>query len=81
MKITINFSDSLLDAAKRAAASQATTVEALVERGLRHVLGEEQRKAKFRLRKASIKGRGMQPGIRDGSWEQIRDIAYEGRGG
>ena len=34
----------------------------------------------FRLRDASFAGQGLQSAFRNGSWEQIRDAAYEGRG-
>jgi len=27
------------------------------------------------------RGRGLQPGVRQGGWERIRDLAYDGRGG
>ena len=39
------------------------------------------RSGAFRLRKASFKGQGLQPGVAGASWERIREMAYEGRGG
>ncbi|GAG29057.1 unnamed protein product, partial [marine sediment metagenome] len=38
-------------------------------------------KKRFKLRDASFKGKGLASGISEGSWEQIRDLAYKGRGG
>ena len=81
MKTTIEISDSLLEEAKRLAAKEGTTVRAFVEQGLRRVLSERKRRGVFRLRKASFKGNGLQPGVASGSWDRIRDAIYEGRGG
>jgi hypothetical protein len=81
MKTTIEISDPLLRDARKAAAKEGTTLRALVEQGLRKVLAERrQRKPPFRLRKASVKGQGLQPEFADGGWGRIRDAIYEGRG-
>lgn len=55
-------------------------MRALVEEGLRRIVTEHQQPGKFRLRKASFKGNGLQPSMSGASWQQIRDAAYEGRG-
>jgi Arc/MetJ family transcription regulator len=81
MKTTIEIPDSLLADARRVALREGTTVRALVEQGLRRVLAERKRSGAFRLRKASFKGDGLQPGVGTASWERIREMAYEGRGG
>ena len=81
MKTTVEISDSLLEEAKKLAAKEGTTVRAFVEQGLRRVLSERKRRGAFRLRKASFKGNGLQPGVASGSWDRIRDAIYEGRGG
>ena len=81
MKTTIEIADSLLTEARRVAAREGTTVRALVEQGLRRVIAERKRSSGFRLRKATFKGDGLQPGVGTGSWERIREMAYEGRGG
>jgi Arc/MetJ family transcription regulator len=80
MKTTIEIADSLLDEAKRIAAREGTTVRALVEQGLRRALSERRRKSAFRLRRATFKGKGLQPGVKDLSWERLHDLAYKGRG-
>ena len=80
MKTTLDISDSLLHQAKKLAARERTTLRALVEKGLRQVLAEKQRRGAFRLRKASFKGRGLRPELADAGWDRIRDLAYEGRG-
>lgn len=82
MKTTIDIAQSLLSAAKRAAAREDTTVRALVEEGLRRALAERQTKAgePFRLRRASFAGEGLRPELAEGGWDRLRDLSYEGRG-
>jgi Arc/MetJ family transcription regulator len=80
MKTTIDIADPLLAQARRVAAQEGTTVKALVETGLRRVLEERERQAEFRLRRASFKGRGLQPSAEGLSWDRLREMAYEGRG-
>lgn len=81
MKTTLEISDPLLREARKLAARERTTLRALVEQGLRRVVTERQRRPAFRLRKASFKGRGLRLEFQDATWERVRDIAYEGRGG
>jgi hypothetical protein len=81
MKTTIEISDPLLLEARRLAEREGVTLRALVERGLRRVVAETRSAAPFKLRRASFKGTGLQPGFRDASWDKLRDVAYEGRGG
>ena len=80
MKTTIEISEPLLREAKRVAARDGTTLRALIEQGLRHELSHRRTPTSFRLRKASYKGRGLQPGVVGLTWDQIRDLAYSGRG-
>lgn len=81
MKTTIDISDPLLRKARKVAARDGVTLKTLVERGLQHVVAEPGRKAPFRLRDASFRGKGLRPELRGASWEQIRALIYEGRGG
>jgi hypothetical protein len=81
MKTTVEISDPLLEDARRLAEREGTTLRALVETGLRRVLAERRGKAgAFRLRDARFTGEGLQPGVASGSWDQVRDAIYEGRG-
>ncbi len=60
-----------------------TTVEisdSLLEEA-RKVAARRRRGGAFRLRKASFKGKGLQPGAAGASWERLREMAYEARGG
>ena len=81
MKTTVDIPDSILEEARKLAAREGSTVRALVEQGLRRLISERKRTGAFRLRKATFKGEGLQPGAAGASWERIRDMAYEGREG
>ena len=80
MKTTVEIADSLLAEARKVASRERTTVRALMEEGLRRLLKERGQRARFRLRKATFKGKGLHPDVAEGSWERIRDMIYEGRG-
>ena len=80
MKTTVDIPDSLLEEAKGVASRDKTTVRALIEHGLRQVLAERKRAQAFHLRKVTFKGEGLQPHLEAGTWDRIRDLAYEGRG-
>jgi CRISPR/Cas system-associated protein Csm6 len=80
MKTTIQIADSLFEQARRVAEREHTTLRALVEQGLRRTLVERKRRGAFRLRKATFKGKGLQAPVAAASWEQIRELSYEGRG-
>jgi hypothetical protein len=80
MKTTVDIADGLLAEAKRVAARKHTTVRALVEDGLRLVLEREHEQPPFRLRDASVGGGWMREEFATVGWDEIRDIAYEGRG-
>ena len=80
MKTTVEIPDALLNAARRTASRDGVTVRALLIEGLHRVLESRKREAAFQLRDASFKGEGLQPDVAEGSWERMRDLAYEGRG-
>ncbi len=81
MKTTIQIPDSLFEQARKLARRERTTLKALVEQGLRRIIAERKRRSGFRLRKATFKGNGLQPQLAGASWDQIRELSYEGRGG
>jgi Bacterial antitoxin of type II TA system, VapB len=80
MKTTIEISNSLLETAREVAGREKTTVKALVEEGLRKVIEERAQSPGFKLRRATFKGKGLQPQAAGASWEQIRELIYEGHG-
>ena len=59
MKTTIEVSDALFDSAKNLAQQRQTTMRALVEEGLRRVLGDSQATIKpaFKLKDARVRGK------------------------
>ena len=80
MKTTVEISDSILEDARRLATREGTTVRALIEAGLRKELQLRRRAGgRFRLKRASFKGRGLRPELAGASWDRIRDLVYEGR--
>ena len=81
MKTTVEIQDDLLRSAKRQARRERTTLRALIEEGLRRVLRGRKESTPFRLRDASVGGKGVRQGIREGDWETIRALIYKGRGG
>jgi hypothetical protein len=80
MKTTVEIADALFDEARRTAAREKTTMRALLEEGLRKVLDDRGRRDGFRLRKATFRGKGLQPGVAEAGWEGLRDLSYKGRG-
>jgi hypothetical protein len=80
LKTTVEISDALLDEAKRVASRESSTLRELIEEGLRRSLDERKKRKRFRLRRASFRGRGVQAGV-SLEWPQLREAAYEGRGG
>jgi len=81
MKTTVDIPDSIIEEAKRVAARQDTTLRVLIIEGLRRVITERKRAGNFRLRKATFRGKGLQSDMAGASWERIREMAYEKRGG
>jgi hypothetical protein len=80
MKTTIELPEALFDKAKRHARKHKTTLKALIEQGLRQVLATKPGTASFKLRDASVNGKGLNPEFRDAGWEQVRDAIYPGQG-
>ena len=80
MKTTVDIPDSLLDEARSVADKEGTSVKVLVEEGLRRVILERKKAKRFRLRKTTFRGKGVQPEVTEGSWEKIREMIFEGRG-
>jgi len=80
MKTTIQIPDSLFEEVKKLAHRDQTTMKSIVEESLRRTISERQRRSRFRLRKATFKGNGLQPHLAGTSWDQVLHLSYEGRG-
>jgi hypothetical protein len=72
MKIEIE--QSLLRAARELAKCEGATIREIVERA------ESRLGPSFKLRRASFKGNGLQPALREDAWEDLRDLSYGNRG-
>jgi hypothetical protein len=80
MKTTVELPEGLLREAKRTALRERTTVRALIEQGLRTVLGSRRQSGTFTLRPASFRGDGLVAGRSLRDWNAIRDLVYAERG-
>jgi hypothetical protein len=80
MKTTVELPDKLLREAKRVALRERTTVRALIERGLRSVIGARRSSGRFVLRSAGFRGDGLVAGRSLRDWDMIRDLSYSERG-
>jgi hypothetical protein len=80
MKTTVEIPDSLLQEARRLAEKEGSSIKVLVEEGLRRIILERKKGKRFRLRKVSFRGKGVQPDVTEGSWDKVRELVYEGRG-
>lgn len=82
MKTTVELNDSLFEEARRYAAQQHTTLRAVLESALQNFLKQQTAAmAPFRMRQATFSGSGLQTGIQEGDWNQIRSHIYEEQGG
>jgi hypothetical protein len=79
MKTTIELPDELLREVQQIAREESTTLKSLMEEGLRVVIARHRGGASFVLRDASVRGRGLQPGAREASWAELRDMIYRDR--
>jgi hypothetical protein len=81
MKATIDIAEAMLKEAKLIAAREGTTLRALVEEGLRHVIDERAKQTTgFRLRDCSYGSGGGVPGVDPDDWMSIKHIV-RGAGG
>lgn len=80
MKTTVEIPNALLNELRRRAAREKTTLRAIINTALRKYLGENPR-SDFVLKDGSVDGQGTQPGVREGDWQEVRRLVYDGRGG
>lgn len=80
MKTTVEIADALFTEARKLAQREGTTLRALIEEGLRRLLGERRSRGRFRLRKVAFGGSGLASDLAGAPWERVRERAYEGRG-
>jgi hypothetical protein len=81
MKTTVEISDALLRQVREIAAREGVTLRTQVERRLHRVITETKRDTPFTLRRASFSGKGRQAELGEASWDTLRDLVYQDRGG
>jgi hypothetical protein len=75
VKTTVDIAEAMVREAKLIAAREGTTLKALVEEGLRHVIDErEKHKTGFRLRDGSYGRGGGAPGIDINDWMSMKPL-------
>jgi hypothetical protein len=76
MKTTVDIAEPMLNQAKLIAAREGTTLRALVEEGLQHVIETRAKQdTGFRLRDASYGRGGGMPGIDINDWMSFKHLA------
>lgn len=76
VKTTVEISDALLARAKRHAKRTGRPLRALIEEGLRLVLGSEERRPAYRVPDRSVGERGAPNPLESMSWQDLRDEIY-----
>ena len=80
MKTTIEIADALARKAMAHAAREKVTLQSLIERGLRMVLRADSQTVRFKLRDASVGGRGLQPAYRGADWPRLSQSIHKDQG-
>ena len=80
MKITIELPDDLLGRSKAIARRENSTLEALIEEGLRLALRARTRKRVAPFAMQPFQGDGLTPEFAAAGWEGIRDEIYRDGG-
>ena len=81
MKTTVEIADPLFDEAKREAERSGCTLRDLIEVGLRNELDRRREGTPFKLRDASVRGEGLQPGVRDDARAMKAYVRWMGQPG
>ena len=77
MKTSIDLSDELFSAAKAHAAKHGITLRAVIEQSLARTLRESKSAPAFKLKDASVRGKGLTPAARAMPWQTILASANE----
>ena len=79
MRTTVDLPDELLAEVQRIAREQKRTMRSVMEEALRATIAKYQQSQAFELAEASVGGNGLQPGLRDADWDELRARAYGNR--
>ncbi len=80
MKTTIELPDDLLERSKSVARRENSTLEALIEEGLRLALRARTRKRASPFAVQPFEGDGLPQEVAAAGWDQIRDEIHRDRG-
>ncbi len=77
MTATIELNETLVQNVQRLAHKRNLTFQQVIESALQSFLTADQETGKeFHLRKNSFRGHGLQPDIKEGDWDTIREHIY-----
>lgn len=79
MKTTVEIHDVLLERARLRAKETGQPLRAIIEDGLRELLAKPKPTTKYKMKDASYGNPGDPDPLRNYTWEELRDIIYEGR--
>jgi uncharacterized protein YacL len=81
MKTTVVIPDALLAEVQKIATKNKTTLRALMQEGLQHIVEREQKaKKQFKLKDMSVDGNGLTPEFQSAGWSKLIELSYEDRG-
>lgn len=80
VQVTIEIDNHLAEAARAEAAKRDIPLQALIVEVLRNHLESGTANQEFRLKDASVSGRGLQPASAHAARRTLRDMIYRGRG-
>lgn len=81
MKTTLDISDNILLRAKKVAHSRKRSLKSIAEEGIMVVLDRLERNEVVEICPVTFGGKGMTREFSGKPWNEVRDAAYEGRGG
>lgn len=79
MKTTVEINDMLLERARHRAKETGQPLRAVIEDGLRQLLAKPLPKTKYKMKDLSYGNPDDPDPMQNLTWEEIRDIIYEGR--
>lgn len=79
MKTTIDLPDALYHEVKSLAQKRNASLKEIIYQALQIFMKQAQGKksTRFKLKRASVKGNGLQERCSELSWEQIRELSYQ----
>jgi hypothetical protein len=80
MKTTIDIADDLFLRTKKVSKERGVPMREMISEGLVHVLQTWDQAPTPRIQAVTFKGEGLAPEFREGTWQAVRDAAYEGHG-